>query len=171
MQKISSVVISISLLLSACSGTKPIGDLPKGREEERKEDFGKLFGPEFIVFGKSKDTEFDLAGGGLGMRVNPYLWRAALETISFMPLSSADAAGGVIVTDWYISPSNTSERLKVTVYIQDRVLRADAVKVTVHKEVNRGHWLPATTDPNTARQLEDIILSKARELKIKNMKK
>lgn len=162
----------VLLFLSACSGTKPLEELPKGRDETRKEDFGKVFGSEFLVFGKSNDNKFDMAGGGGGMRVNPYLWKATIDTLSFMPLASADASGGVVITDWYTSAANASERLKVTVYIQDRVLRADAVKVTVHKEVNKGGgWLPGTTDANTARQLEDIILTKARDLKIQNMVK
>lgn len=163
---------ALTIFLSACTGTKPLEELPKGRDEVRKEDFGKAFGAEFLVFGKNNDNKFDMAGGGGGMRVNPYLWRATLETLSFMPLASADASGGVVVTDWYVSAANPSERLKVTVYIQDRVLRADAIKVSIHKEVNKGgSWLPGTTDANTARHMEDIILSKARDLKIQNMAK
>ena len=162
-----------TILLSACSGTKPLGELPQGKDQERKEDFGKLFGPEFLMFGGgAKNAQFDMAGGGGGMRVNPYLWRATLETLSFMPLASADASGGVVVTDWYTSAANPSEKLKVTVYIKDRVLRSDAIQVTLHKEVlKNGSWLPGTTDSNTAIRLEDIILSKARDLKIQNTKK
>lgn len=166
--KIMYPVSFLACFLCACTGTKPLQELPKGKEERRQEDFGKLFGAEFIAFGKSNNTQFDMAGGGGGgMRVNPFLWRATLETLSFMPLASADASGGVVLTDWYISPETPDHRLKVAVYIQDRVLRADAIKVTLHKEVlKNGTWLPGTTDANTVGKLEDIILSKARDLKI-----
>ncbi len=163
-------VLLLSLLaLAGCAGTKPLEKLPDSREQIRKENFGQLFGSEALVFGKS--TPMYGEGGSVGMSANPHLWRAALETVSFMPLASADAVGGVIVTDWYSSATSKSERLKVTIYITDRQLRADAIKVTIHKEALRdGSWVAATSDPATARQLEDIILSKARDLKIQKMK-
>ncbi len=161
--------VSLSLFLASCA-SKPLEtkDLPQSREDRRKEDFGKLFGPEFLVFGKPTNMQYgEIPGGGTAMRVNIHLWKATLETLSFMPLSSADAVGGVIVTDWYSSATSPTERLKITVYIQDRQLRADAIKVTLHKETHKGgHWVAATSDDTTARQLEDIILSKARDLKI-----
>lgn len=159
----------ISLALCSCSSVKPLeGDLPKGREETRQEDFGKLFGPEFLVFGgKPKNLQYGETPGGGPMRVNPHLWKASLETLSFMPLASADAVGGVIVTDWYSTATTPTERIKVTVYIKDRQLRADAIQVALHKETLRnGSWIVASTDQKTAHQLEDIILSKARDLKI-----
>ncbi|MBX9977782.1 MAG: DUF3576 domain-containing protein [Alphaproteobacteria bacterium] len=163
------ITLSLTLLalFSACSGTKPVGDVPVSREETRKEDFGKLFGAEFLVFGKPQNMKYGEVPGGGPMRVNIHLWKATLDTLSFMPLASADAVGGVIVTDWYSAATSSSERLKLTVYIQDRQLRADAIKVTVFKEVNKsGNWVAATSDTSTARQIEDIILSKARDLKI-----
>ncbi len=158
----------LCLFLMSCA-SKPLdtNELPKGKDERRKEDFGKLFGPEFIVLGKPSSMQYgDIPGGG-PMRVNPHLWRATLETLSFMPLVSVDAVGGVIVTDWYSAVTSPSERIKVTVYIQDRQLRADAIKVTIHKELNKGGtWVAATSDQGTAHQIEDIVLSKARDLKI-----
>lgn len=158
------------LVLVGCASSKPIGDLPVGREETRKENFGKLFGPEFLVFGKPDQHSSQI--GGAGMSANPYLWKAALETLSFMPLVSADAVGGIIVTDWHASEASRGERLKVTVQITDRQLRADAVKVLIHKEIFRdGRWVSATSDPAIARQMEDIILSKARDLKIQQKQK
>lgn len=162
-------ITALALLLSACSSIKPLDDdLPKGRDEARKEDFGKLFGPEFLVFGgKQKNLQYgDIPGGG-PMRVNPHLWKASLETLSFMPFASADAVGGVIITDWYSTATAPNERIKVTVYIKDRQLRADGIQIILHKETLRnGSWIVASTDPKTAHQLEDIILSKARDLKI-----
>jgi hypothetical protein len=98
--------------------------------------------------------------------VNSYLWRASLETLSFMPLTQADSAGGVIVTDWYSNPSNPSERVKVSVSILDQALRADALRVAASREVNQnGGWVAAPVQAATVQKLEDIILTKARDLR------
>ena len=98
--------------------------------------------------------------------VNSYLWRASLETVSFAPLLQADSAGGVIVTDWYANPSNPGERVKMTVTILDRDLRADALRVAASRQVNQaGNWVDAPVQAATVQRLEDIILTKARELR------
>ena len=98
--------------------------------------------------------------------VNSYLWRASLETLSFMPLTQADSAGGVIITDWYANPENPSERVKVTVSILDRDLRADALRIAASREVLQGGaWVAAPVQAATVQKLEDIILTKARDLR------
>ena len=98
--------------------------------------------------------------------VNSYLWRAALETVSFAPLLQADSAGGVIVTDWYANPSNPGERVKMTVSILDTDLRADALRVAASRQVAQGGaWVEAPVQAATVQKLEDIILTKARELR------
>jgi hypothetical protein len=98
--------------------------------------------------------------------VNSYLWRAALETLSFMPLTQADSSGGVIVTDWYSNPNNPNERMKVTVSILDQDLRADALRVAASREVlQNGTWIAAPVQAATVQKLEDIILTKARDLR------
>lgn len=98
--------------------------------------------------------------------VNSYLWRAALETVSFAPLLQADSAGGVIVTDWYANPSNPGERVKMTVTILDTDLRADALRVAASRQVNQGgNWVDAPVQAATVQKLEDIILTKAREFR------
>ena len=98
--------------------------------------------------------------------VNSYLWRAALDTVSFAPLLQADSAGGVIVTDWYANPANPGERVKMTVAILDADLRADAVRVVASRQVNQGgNWVEAPVQAATVQRLEDIILTKARELR------
>lgn len=98
--------------------------------------------------------------------VNSYLWRAALETVSFAPLLQADSAGGVIVTDWYANPQNPGERVKLTVTILDRDLRADGLRVAASRQVNQGGtWVDAPVQAATVQRLEDIILTKARELR------
>ena len=98
--------------------------------------------------------------------VNAYLWRAALETVSFAPLLQSDSAGGVIVTDWYANPQNPNERVKMTVSILDQDLRADAVRVAASRQVSQGgQWVDAPVQAATVQRLEDIILTKARELR------
>ncbi|TKD51938.1 DUF3576 domain-containing protein [Sphingomonas baiyangensis] len=98
--------------------------------------------------------------------VNSYLWRASLETLSFMPLLQTDSNGGVIVTDWYVNPNTPGERMKVTVTILDTDLRADAVRVAALREVNQnGQWVSAPVQAATVQKLEDIILTTARDLR------
>jgi alpha-beta hydrolase superfamily lysophospholipase len=98
--------------------------------------------------------------------VNAYLWRAALDTVSFAPLLQADSNGGVIVTDWYANPSNPGERVKLTVTILDQDLRADALRVAASRQVNEaGSWVEAPVQAATVQKLEDIILTKARDLR------
>lgn len=100
--------------------------------------------------------------------VNAYLWRAALETVSFAPLLQADSAGGVIVTDWYANPANPEERVKMTVTILDQDLRADALRVAATRQVAQGgNWVDAPVQAATVQKLEDIILTKARDLRRK----
>jgi hypothetical protein len=99
--------------------------------------------------------------------VNSYLWHASLDTLSFLPLTSADPFGGVIISEWYVAPSSPNERLKVTVYIMDRALRADGLKVVVFRQVKApAGWADATPSPDTAHKLEDSILTRARELRL-----
>jgi hypothetical protein len=98
--------------------------------------------------------------------VNAYLWRAALDTVSFAPLLQADSNGGVIVTDWYANPANPSERVKLTVTILDQDLRADALRVAASRQVAEGgNWVEAPVQAATVQKLEDIILTKARDLR------
>ncbi len=101
------------------------------------------------------------------MGVNEFLWRASLETLKFMPLSEIDPFGGVIITDWYANPKVPNERFKANVYILDTRLRADALKVSIFKQENKaGNWVDASVDGDTARTIENSILTRARELYI-----
>ena len=105
------------------------------------------------------------ATGGIG--VNSFIWRASLDTIAFMPLLSADPFGGVIITDWYAPAETPGERFKITVYILDRALRADAVQVAVFRQERVGDsgWEDRSTSPDTAISLENKILDRARQLR------
>ncbi|MCW4462385.1 DUF3576 domain-containing protein [Sphingomonas sp. BT-65] len=98
--------------------------------------------------------------------VNAYLWRASLDTISFMPIVQTDSNGGVIVTDWYVNPNLQTERMKVTIAILDQDLRADALRVAAVRQVNRnGQWVDSPVEAATVQKLEDIILTRARDLR------
>ena len=108
-------------------------------------------------------------GGGqeTGIGVNSFLWRAALDTLSFMPLASADAFGGLIITDWHADPATPNERFKATVYILDTRLRADALNVSIFRqELVNGAWVDASVDPDTETQIENSILTRARQLRL-----
>ncbi|WP_420143118.1 DUF3576 domain-containing protein [Sphingobium sp.] len=98
--------------------------------------------------------------------VNAYLWRASLDTLSFMPMVQTDSNGGVIVTDWYTNPNSPTERMKLTVSILDQDLRADALRVAASRQVNQGgQWVDAPVQAATVQKLEEIILTKARDLR------
>jgi len=104
--------------------------------------------------------------------VNGYLWRATLDTLAFMPLQSADPFGGVVITDWYVNPEKPDERFKCTVYILDSRLRADGLNVTVFKEISNGAggWVASPTASQTATDIENAILTKARQLRLSNIR-
>ncbi len=104
----------------------------------------------------------------LSLGVNGFLWRAALDTISFMPIVSADPFGGVIITDWYSKPENPMERTKLNVYIRDRDLRADGVKVSVFRQTRgvKGEWADAPVAAATSGALENAILTRARQIRL-----
>jgi len=126
---------------------------------------GKLFGDDGLVLFKSGGRDEAAPRSGIG--VNAFLWRATLDTISFMPLLSADPFGGVIITEWYAPPESPDERFKMTVYILGRALRADGVRVSVFRQERGGdgHWVDRPTNPDTAVSLENKILDRARQLR------
>ncbi|MFN3424199.1 MAG: DUF3576 domain-containing protein [Novosphingobium meiothermophilum] len=117
--------------------------------------------------GKKDRPKADLAASRVTtIGVNAYLWRASLDALSFMPLLQTDSNGGVIVTDWYANPKNPGERVKVTVSILDQDLRADALRVAASRQVSQGgQWVDAPVQAATVQKLEDIILTKARDLR------
>ena len=116
---------------------------------------------------RGKEQHVDLAASKITqIGVNAYLWRAALDTVSFMPLTQVDSNGGVIVTDWYANPSTPGERMKLTVSILDQDLRADAVRVAASREISQGGaWVDAPVAAQTVQKLEDIIIERARDIR------
>lgn len=98
--------------------------------------------------------------------VNAYLWRATVDVLSFMPTQQVDANTGVLLTDWKVNPQAPNERLKVSAYVLDRDLRADALKVAVQRQVNQnGVWVDAPVQAGTVQKLEDAILTRARQIR------
>jgi len=161
-----------ALLLAACSSTKPNPTPPNYSGSQGFNGPGQnqsLLGGEGLVFGTAKPRPGDAGGdtgGGGTMGVNAYLWRGALDTLSFMPLASADPFGGVIITDWYSPPNSNDERFKATAYILSRQLRSDGVRVTIFRQVlQNGQWVDATVSPVTVGEIEDKVLVRARQLR------
>jgi len=170
----------LALGLSACGGDSSMADKldqgttgkgTRGKRDAnqgiggRNQETGSLFGPGGL-FGSKSEKKDD---SGTGVAVNAYLWRASLDTINFIPLVSADPFGGVIITDWYTPVETPNERMKVQVTILDRELRADGVRVSVFKQQTAprgGNWVDAQVDPRTQIDIENAILTRARQLRI-----
>lgn len=158
--------------LAACGqGQNPDFTVFDPKEQRIRDRYGTIQGTNGVTLLSTEkprpSTGTGEGGGGGGIGVNAFLWRGTLETLDFMPIASADPFGGLIITDWYQPPERQDERLKLHVLILDRSLRADAVKVSVFRQVrDGGGWIDASVDPATARALEDKILTKARELRI-----
>ena len=158
----------LSLFLLACEGGKESDLIYDNPSDERYAKYGgSLLGGEggvnLLDLGNNKPQD-----GGAGVGVNSFLWRASLDTIAFMPLASADPFGGVIITDWYSPDETKPERFKVNVFILGRDLRADGVRASVFKQQRdvTGSWIDAKVDPKTGTELEDAILTRARQLRI-----
>jgi hypothetical protein len=171
--------VAFSLLLGACGGNPDAVKESEGRNNTRSQsqramnqglggkgqEEGSLFGPGGLFGNKANQKE----DNGSGVAVNAYLWRASLDTINFIPLVSADPFGGVIITDWYTPAETPNERMKVQVTILDRELRADGVRVAVFKQQTSpkgGAWVDAQVDPRTNIDIENAILTRARQLRI-----
>jgi hypothetical protein len=160
------------LLLAAATACGWIGkenidysDQPHNKEARRETIFG---GEGINLFGGGEGGKNQADTGGGAISVNAFLWRASLDTVSFLPIANADPYGGTIVTDWYQPPESPTERFKVNVLILSRQLRADALKANVFRQRLHpsGIWIDAPVAANTATDLENTILTRARELRI-----
>ncbi len=166
------IFVVSSMGLSACSNVKTEAKYPTGAQRNTAsgndiyEKRSTIFGEEGLVFGKKKKT----GDGESGIGVNSFLWRATLDTISFMPISSADPFGGVILTDWYTDPNTPNERVKINAFILGRELKASGIKIkTFRQKLSGNSWQDMATSEETDRKLEDAILSRARELRIRHL--
>lgn len=159
-------VASVGVLTLALMGVAACGSTGGARTFQTQDEGG------FMPFGLGgKRAPKGDAGGAAQLGVNGYLWRATLDTLSFMPLASADPYGGVVITDWYTNPEKPDERFKATVYILDTRLRADGLNVTVFKQIGdgAGGWTDAPTSAQTETDIENAILTKARQLRLANI--
>ncbi len=161
--RLALCLAALSVALCACGPTSP----PKGTtpaqppESSVSGDVVRQTTPSLPAFAKGVDTTV-----GTRIGVNSFLWRGALDTVSFMPLVSADPFGGVIITDWYAPPEAPQERFKLNIYILGRELRADAIRVAVFKQkMADGQWQDTTAEQATATDLEDTILTRAEHLR------
>lgn len=133
-------------------------------EDKLRQRAGSIFGGDVGIQLLGGDEQ---ANVGSGIAVNNFLWRASLDTLSFLPLQEADPFGGVILTDWYAPPETPDQRVKVNLYILDRALRSDALRVAVFRQTRRnGEWIDDRVSEDTAREVEETILTRARQLRI-----
>lgn len=165
-----SLFLSI-IILSGCSTGLNMPDwmdaeTAKERSEERRQK--KDGSPTGKIQDAMKLFGGDVEDKGAVIGVNSLLWRASLDTISFMPLDEADPFGGLIMTEWYISPNNPMQRTKITIYILDTRLRADALRVSLFvQNMINGEWVNIDIGNDSRLKLEDTILTKARQMKQK----
>ena len=160
-----TALLLASLLIAACSNVQPVTEV----EEEE--------GPVSILTGKTgglkwSDLSKTFDDKSTGMPVNAILWRASLEIVSLIPIADVDTFGGTIITDWYSLPDKPDERIKLTVFVVDRELRSDAIRVTVHVQTRTGtdgNWSTSFRDEEFSRRLENLILNRAREIRAESL--
>ncbi|NGM23646.1 DUF3576 domain-containing protein [Roseomonas stagni] len=168
-------ILSVGLVASVLAGCSTLSEnmrVPEideyNNDSRRARVRGRLTGEDgILIFGNDRGSQ---RGGGAGEQsgigVNAFLWRASLDTLSFMPLASADPFGGVLITDWYSPPGTTGERFRATAYILGRQLRSDGVRIAIFRQELRGNaWVDVPVSAGTASELEDQVLSRARELR------
>jgi hypothetical protein len=167
----------LALAVVACNSV-PEADAPAPDssfdpfDQRQRDRFGTVTGNDGVSIFSLGQGGRNQDGGGIGggIGVNAFIWQATLETINFIPLTSADPFGGLIITDWFQSVDAPGERTKMHVLMLDSALRADAVRVTVFRQVRGedGEWLDAPVEESTARSIEDYILTRARELRMES---
>lgn len=160
-----AVLAAASLALAACGEAKYEERVNPNEINPLDPNRPTVFGPGGMdnLFGTKRGG----ADSGSGIGVNSFLWRASLDTVSFMPINSADAFGGVIITDWFVFPDSPAERFKLNVYILGRALRADGVRVSAFRQAREGDgtWRDAAVEKQVNAKIEDSILTRARQLR------
>ncbi len=167
--------VALVAALAACGNFASDGETTYPEDDNRKTgqgtydsgSLGSVFGEGGLSLG-GEETAGPGTGGGGGIGVNSFLWRASLDTVSFMPLASADPFGGVIISDWYTPPDVQNERFKINVFILGRELRADGIRARVFRQQRDGvgAWLDSRVAESTNSELEDAILTRARQMRI-----
>ena len=172
---ISTILLAGAALgLTSCGSIKTEAKYPSGMDRNQTGGGNNIYGEKQSILG---DGGLKLLGGKNkagagegGIGVNSFLWRATLDTVSFMPLASADPFGGVILTDWYTDPATPNERVKINAFIMGRELKADGIRVrTFRQEIQGSAWRDVPVSEETSRKLEDTVLTRARQLRIKHL--
>jgi hypothetical protein len=167
-------LLPLLALMSACGADESNFRLPGRTEYNDGSRRARVLGPggseagePLVLLGTDRSRPTDGSEGGGGLGVNAYLWRATLDTLSFMPLASADPFGGVIITDWYSPQAAPGERFKATAYVLGRQLRSDGIRVSLFRQLRtpNGQWVDAPIAASTGAELEDRVLARARELR------
>ena len=163
--KLTSLFFVSIVMLTSCSSikTQPADEPPE---------------PVSIITGKSGGTKLSDIGfgsseqSGTSLPVNAILWRAALDIASFVPLDDVDTFGGSIITEWHSQQDTPDQRLKLAIFVVGRELRSDAIRVKVYLQKHTDNlWVDAGRDTVLSRKLENLILSRARELRASMMAK
>lgn len=161
---------AFAALLAAC-GTVPEGDVSEEVFQSQEERERERIGSVADIFGVESVAGVNVGSGRQqalsGTDVNRHLWRASLDTLSFLPIASTDPFTGLIATDWGPVRGAPDERFRVTAYVTDTTLDANALRVSVFREVrDGGAWAPAPVEPEVSRQIEDAILVRARQIRL-----
>ncbi len=165
------LLAATTLCLSACSSIETEAKYPSGLDRDLTGGGDSIYGEKESVFGEGGWSLFSKkqreGAGESPLGVNSFLWRATLDTVSFMPLVSADPFGGTILTDWYTDSATPNERVKVNAFVLGRELKASGVRVRAFRQEKvKGEWRDAPVAEDTGRKLEDAILTRARQLRI-----
>ncbi|MGD0431871.1 MAG: DUF3576 domain-containing protein [Acetobacteraceae bacterium] len=161
-----ALLLTTALMLSACAYARPNPTPPyfTGQYGPGDPTVNRVGGPEGLSL--TFDTNPNgVEPSGPEFGVNPFLWRGALDTLSSLPLTSAEPLGGIIITDWYSQPGDPGERFKTTAYMEGPELHGSAVRVTVFRQVNRGgRWVDVAANPAMQTELQNRILERTRQL-------
>lgn len=161
---LKTFLLALSLLFCVSSFSESDSLAPKTQKQKRAEDTGTVFSSGGIFGGSSK------ASAGEVSLINMNLWQASLDVIASMPIEVSDARGGVLSTSWYEDPDNLGEKYRVNVLVKSIDLAPHAIQVTIFKQtINKdGSWKNIKTSSKLSEDMEDKILTRARELKLSN---
>ena len=128
---------------------------------------GGLFGKKASINLLGGDENSQQTSVGMGLPINPFLWRASIETISFMPLASTDPFAGTIITDWYTAENSLGERCKLNIFINGADMKTDNLKVSSFcQTLKDNQWVNSPSNSEDNIKLENAILNKAKKLKL-----
>ena len=149
------LIVSLIFTLTSCSkGFFKPGDArknppdPKLRVKKNLEE-GKGFRLNSALGGNSGGTNFEFASSN-------ELWRASLDVLDFMPLTSANYSGGVIITDWYSNDVNSNESIKITIRFLTNEIRSDAVDIKIYNKTCKSNLLNCEVNENKGQLIAEL---------------